>query len=634
MGCGSTSVKMDFTIHIMELQLFEKPGYNIIKQISFEIFTMLEKTTVIQYMYDCPKDEFKKMFLQPKKLKTSIFFMVFDNNKTTFTEYIDASGFIPKDEYSYYNKGNSPVMLKKVYVIQTFNFGKIKQEPYNLLKQIDGKTDLKDLEVKCIDPNAKAEDQPIIENKVKTPEPEVIKEKDPEPDPEPDIPDSSDSDNSLIDPETDNNVTWDVKNELVDKKIDELEKIISDEKDDKCKLVSTSISFTTKLQTQEGLEKLNKSLSLLAPNDYKSYSKKKNKIFNKRNDKNYFPLYLQTFSFTDNNFGKEPFHQGWEDICNFLKSKFTPNKNYLDLNEQEERKFRVLRNLDLSMNKIDDDTCAMVMNSLKKVRLHSLNLSSNNITKEGTKDIALWLGKNKSLKELFLQQNSKTEFGIDSIKILSGSFIKHKKLLHINLSNIDLTNTGSVLFEIISKSKLEKIILRDCKFNSKDIMSICNACSNNTDNSSKNYTNNKITNNLRHIDLSENNEEKDGSKIIEIIKLFTNKNKIRNIVLDKFNFHMNQDILLESLNIGLKINPEKSVSRNSIETEIDSISLLDNNIDAIKFISYFYSHFKEENSMLGKDVDIIIGSDKKISKEVEEVLEKFKNLHTPLTIHV
>lgn len=618
MGCGGSSNNFEFSIYIVHLEPTDNPGICVIKQSYKEIFTMLEKTTVIQYMINSNNEEFTKLFKTTSLLKKAIYYMVFDNGKTCPVEYIDAYSFIPKDEYSFYRKGNSPILLTKVFVIETHNFKDLKLTVESVNKQIEKVSDIREMEIYSLDSNLlapKKQISTILENS------------------EEEYEDSSDSENTIIDPEPINLdseveenensnilVNFVVKNTLNKEKLKELEKIIDKEKKEKANLISISISYMKNLDNEEILHNIKEMFTKLSPDEFVSYKESKyhskskrssklmihrvptnqrnkdfhnsskkdlsnsksnisdidiNKSFkdnresdlsNNKNDINnldkfeYKPKFLTEFSFTDNYIKDESFIKVWYLLYEFFKSKITPKSKYLNTKEREERHHRVLRKLDLSMNSLSDDILKSLMRSLLKVRLHSLNLSNNLITKEGCSYLAYWLERNKSLKELFLQKNSKNNFGSEGLNKVCSGILKHRKLELLNLSSISLTNSGDLLYEIITYSKIKVLILRDCSLNVSDFVMIVKAiiCENDPfSNKSGNLKNSKIKEKISQIDLSriqiheldisENNDKESEclEKIKELKKLFTCYNKLSILRLEKFK--LNNELITELL---------------------------------------------------------------------------------------
>lgn len=649
MGCGASDTKLEFDIILLNLIQHEtNQGLSTFKFIYKERHVMYEKHTVIQYMVYSENEEIKKLFKNTKLLKNCIYNLVFDNGKTVSVEYVDVYAFIPKDEHSFYRRGNSPIMLTKVYIIPPFNLKLLKQTIKNVIKQIEGVKTLEEFNIKNVDfkdeivpdVEVKKDEEKKEEEKVEEKIEEKIEEKKEEI-PEPYVSSSSDSDNTIecsdddLD-ESENKI--EIKNELIKKSIEDLQSKLKNEKDKNKKLKAVSLSFLKKIESDEGYNNLKEFFRLLEPDNYKSYLPNKSKLFKKQEvNKEYYPHYLHNLQFSDNYIKKDNFDNGWQVISDFLIKKQTPRAIHLDENDKKNRKYHVLRNLDLSMNFITDNTCEIIFKSLRKVRLHSLNLGSNLISSEGTQFLSRWLKKNKSIKELFLQQNSKNEFSKLGLSKILDSIICHRKLQSLNLSNMNIKNSGEEIGKIISDSKVINLRLRDCGFILNDIIQIYNGLNLLSEKNTANKSKSKI---IKMLDLSENNIENDEGEIFTDIFAF---DCIESIHLEKNK--LNQVKTQQKISKLLKINPSleidinkninKSKSNESeSNTEFKYINLSENNFDYESFINYFYDEFKKEISMLYSELEISIADRKKPTKADEDNLKRFNGIHTPLTISI
>ena len=114
---------------------------------------MQEKINVIQYKQQSNHEEFIKFFKNRTKLKESVFYFAFDDKTSCIAEFEDASSLIQKDEYSYYRKGNSAMILSNVFIIPVDNFIKFHLTKKHLLKLIEKMHDPRDAFINTLKEN-------------------------------------------------------------------------------------------------------------------------------------------------------------------------------------------------------------------------------------------------------------------------------------------------------------------------------------------------------------------------------------------------------------------------------------------------------------------------------------------------
>ena len=629
MGC-SASAQFQFNINICDVYPTEDSHKVQIRQNYKEVFTMQEKMNVIQYMQQSNHEEFNKFFKNRTKLKESVFYFAFDDKTTCIAEFEDASSFIPKDEYSYYRKGNSAMILSNVFIIPADNFIKFHLTKKHVFKQIEKMHDPRDALINTMKeytplksqttnniPEIKEEVEDSISNRsskssikcIKIQKEETITPKEIITEDKFTLTDyDSDSSNSLVDEDPEMTEAIICKNEITQENLKQAKDIVTQEKDKTIGLKSLSIIYN-KITTTE---KINKLLDIISCNPLHNTDDPNSEIVKKETD----PLYLKIFNFNENNIDSNLESDVWNKIQDFLKTKRTFKAIKTKADELDLRKYKVLRELSLSICNINDSQCKSIIKSIRHTRLHKLDLQGNFISLMGVLDISHWIMKNKSLKELYLQNNIKID--TDGIVELLKNLKFHSKIEILNLSHIDLNSTGKHLIDLFtlrnkeepSKSRLKILKIRDCNLSYSDIVLLYEGAS------TKSCS-------LDELDISGNNNEGNIEVCKMMIGFISNVTSISNLYLE--NNKINQYGLLSD-NLGMKAfnkNPLYFISIS--DSSINYFSLFTNLIGGVSSIS---------ENLTNKEVELVVCNDnRKPDKEDNNVLKEFNDHNTRLKLN-
>lgn len=637
MGC-SASAQFQFNINICDVYPTEDSHKVQIRQNYKEVFTMQEKMNVIQYMQQSNHEEFTKFFKNRTKLKESVFYFAFDDKTTCIAEFEDASSFIPKDEYSYYRKGNSAMILSNVFIIPADNFIPYHLTKKHVFKQIDKMHDPRDAYINTLKEYTPLKSQitnniPEIKEEIeisrssrssksskssKSSIKSIKKQKEETITPKEIITEDkftltdydSDSTTSLVDEDPDLVETIICKNEITQEHIKQANDIVNQEKDKLIGLKSLSIIFN-KITTTE---KINELLDIVSckPLHNTDDDESDNQVTNKKTD----PLYLKIFNFNENTIDSNLESEVWNKIQDFLKTKRTFKSIKTKADELDIRKYKVLRELSLSICNINDSQCKNIIKSIRHTRLHKLDLQGNFISLMGVLDISHWIMKNKSLKELYLQNNIKID--TDGIVELLKNLKFHSKIEIINLSHINLNSTGNHLIDLFtlrnkeepSKSRVKILKIRECNLSYSDIVLLYEGAT------TKSCS-------LDELDISGNN--KDGN--VEVCKIMigfiSNVTSISNLYLE--NNKLNQYGLLSD-NLGMKAfnkNPLYFISIS--DNSINYFSLFTNLIGGVSSIS---------ENLINKEVELVVCNDiRKPDKADSNLLKEFNDHNTRLKLN-
>lgn len=284
---------------------------------------------------------------------------------------------------------------------------------------------------------------------------------------------------------------------------------------------------------------------------------------------------LKTFTFGDNH-NTTGFDEGWMLITKLIAE----NKN--------------LRHLYLSMSFLYDKYLKGIFKeALIGKRIKTLDLSSNFITYPGTRRIAEWLGTNKTLQVLALQQNTMNEFKKEGSDAIVEKLMTHKSITTLDLSNMILTGLGEKMGELIKSSRtLKELRIRGTRMNLDDFKHIClPMCGNEL---------------ITEINLSENDTRNDKS--LEYIAKMIKENKTLKI------------ISLEKLGISNK-NCQIIFDAIAQNETIENYSFTYHQ----KFkISTILDFFKNKSNAKALKVLTISAFDVKKNGEENDLVEKFK----------
>ena len=298
----------------------------------------------------------------------------------------------------------------------------------------------------------------------------------------------------------------------------------------------------------------------------------------------------------------------------FLKSKRTFKSTKTKIDELHLRKYKVLRELALSICNINDYQCKKIIESIRHVRLYKLDLQGNFISNKGVIDISNWLIKNKTLKELDLQNN--TNIDIAGIIKLLKSLKFHSKIEILNLSHIDISSTGKLLIELftlknkeeLSKSRLKVLKIRECNLSYSDIMYLfegttTKSCS------------------LQQLDISRNNKADDNEVIKLMIRFISNVTSLTHLYLDH-NKIIQYGLFSDSLGkMEFNMNPLYYISIS--DNSINYFSLFTQLIGEVATIS---------KNLVNKDVELVVYKNS-IKPEDNNLLNEFNDHNTRLKIN-
>lgn len=619
MGCGTSTV-FQFSIHILEIKPTNTRGQCILKQTYKEVFTMQEKITIIQYMFNSTHEEFSKFFKNHNLLKKALYVLVFDDQTSCIAEYPDAYSFIPKDEYSYYRKGNSPMILAKVFVMETTTFSSFKLTNKSFCKQVEKMKDLRDQHITIGNLDIVDDEEQNDSDKDKVGNPNnitkkhtnnTIKEVEEELNETQIMPESeydSDSSNTVDAAESFNTRLITFKGNLTTTNVNEIENCIEQEKNKKEALLGVSINCIKfreadmtitenliKRISSEVQVKKDSLLTIKSKNSGFVSPISKNSNSNISNEPLYRPQYLTDFEFHDNGVETDIQNRLWYLIFSFLRSKRTLKSKKLNKADKDLRKYKVLRNLDLSMNSIDDEVLIKIIRGIKNVRLHNLNLSGNFITSHGLSKLTNWLKKNKSLIELSLQNNTVTDVDSrDGFVLMLAALKDHRKIRILNCSYLNSESLMAQycnLFMTSNKCRLKTLKLKDAHLSFEDFEKLGNALS-------------SINCTLVELDISENNREE--SKASSISKILINI--------------ISGTSSLEMLNIGIN----KLDDSMGLSNQLATANFNRSNLSTLELGQNDFNYFDLLTNLIGKVSDL-----KSIKREVHIHAGKENQVLTP-----
>lgn len=284
-----------------------------------------------------------------------------------------------------------------------------------------------------------------------------------------------------------------------------------------------------------------------------------------------YPDRITTFIFSDNlNLGEK-----WSDVVKVLESLTN------------------LTHLQLSMAFISDRYLIPIFNSIKKKRIQVLDLSSNFLTYYGARIIGKWIKGNRTLKELYVHQNTMNEFKREGFDFICEPLIKHPNIEILDVSFMILTGFSSKLSELIIESKTLRVLkIKNTRMNIQDYHTLIPVlCNNNT---------------IEELYLSDNNPMKEES--IELItKLINTNKKIHSLYLDKIGLNLEN---CKQFFLALKKN-----------TNIHTISLNDNvEVSIRKYVDFFLEakHIKKLNLMNRNSLNKRLKDDIRLLEKLKE----------------
>lgn len=668
MGCSSSSSVFQFGISICELGKTENPKKHQIRQVYREVFTMQEKINVINYMLQSTHDSFKSLFKTRGAIQECIFYFSFDNNKGYVAEYEDAVAYIPKDEYSFYRQGNSSIILNNLFVISGKTFSEKGISRKGFFKQIEGMVDIRD---KFIMSEYEGKEEVTIK-KEKKEEKEEKKEKEKinrfesvEEIKEDVINEEmddlltdyySDSDNTLDDKDdnvnnNDNenesesdsieNKRINFSKEITESQIDDLSKIISQEQDyiqnndyQKKKYTKGLASISIKhMNFSLPQSNILKTIQLITTTKL---------IPNQTTLNHHAPLNLKEFHFIENKVEGNQTSVLYKKLEDFLNSKRTYKAEYTSNTDLEIRKFKTLRVLDLSLNLIPDNEMVDLIKSFRNIRLHILNLSGNSFGERSLLYLSQWILKNKSVKELYLNNNCQLYVNTNdinantNINILLTS-ISYSHIEYINLSNINLAKKGEFIKEIFQSNpksnpyssllskvnphinsrertafkSLKVLKLNDCYLNKTDLYNIIECLS---------YSSIVI----EEIDLSNNNQVGDYDAAKLFLSLIVSSRSLSSLYIENNKIN-DYDLLIESL-------CNKRFSNN----QLSFISISDESINYFSLFTCLIGNI-ERIGKIKKDIEILVSNGRGVNEMTHEekvLYEKYGEYKKCLNVNV
>ncbi len=619
MGCSPSAV-FQFSICICDIFPLENNKQIQLRQTYKEVFTMLEKMNVIYYMEQSSHEEFTKFFKNKKLLKECIFYFVFDDKTSCVAEFEDATAFIPKDEYSYYRKANSAMILKNVFIFPTTQFEVLNISKKYFYRQIEKLQDPRDAIINLPKEIQAVKKESVFEIK----EEEPYKEGSSFHSDNSEVKDSvieladnhnkdivntvesilnltdydSDSANSLED--EDPNLCEEIicKDIIKEEDLSKARDILSNE--EVSGLVTLSIVHN-KFNDKEGLINLEKLLELTSSIPH-SLS---NEVNNEAKPKMTNPIYLRIFNFNDNQVNSNIINEAWLAVNSFIQTKRTFKKIKTPNNKLKERNQLTLRTLNLSMNNINDLNIKSIIKSMRHVRLHKLDFSGNFLGKRGFFDLSHWLLKNKSLKELYLQNNKPD---VDSVIELLKSLKHHQYIRLLNLSYIQIVESGKYLADLFSiyfkdipsKSRLKVLKLRDCGLSHSDLVILYEGIS-------------AKTSCLEELDISSNNKEGREETAKLLIGYISNCTSLSTLYMEnnKITYYNH---LVDELS-------KKSFNKNFL----NFISINDTSINYFSILTSLIGDISSINKNLErKDVELVISNESKsLTKEEQNLKNEF-----------
>ena len=195
---------------------------------------------------------------------------------------------------------------------------------------------------------------------------------------------------------------------------------------------------------------------------------------------------------------------GWK----FYKKLFRENFNIRSVNLE---------------NSLNDKVFEIMISAMLCKRIRYLNISNNKMTNKTMYHLNKFLVKNQTLT--ILDMSSNPNIDVEGIKFVLNALKLHPNIKILNLSNINLLNSGEYIYGLINENKsLKTLKLRDVKINLKDIQFISKELS-------------KIVTCILHFDISLN-PQIGNEGLIEIGKIINNNKTLKSIGLDGMDLTM------------------------------------------------------------------------------------------------
>ena len=207
----------------------------------------------------------------------------------------------------------------------------------------------------------------------------------------------------------------------------------------------------------------------------------------------------------------------------------------------------------LSNSNLTNKGLDIILSSLHMKRIRYLDLSYNTFNDNSMKKLSIIISENKTLKRIYLNNTEITKGGL---KKLSKGIINHPNLNTLNLSYCKLSNSGSILYDIITNSKIHTLLIRKIALNLEDFKSIkksliINNCNINYLDLGFNPINDNSQNEILGSMIKENNSIKkiclDGMNIDmnNYMPLF--KGIYQNHTIESFSFNQNKKLSIEGI---------------------------------------------------------------------------------------
>lgn len=618
MGCSS-SIQQSFFIYLLEPTPSEIKKKLKLNLLSKEAFQLENGKNLIEYMKTSKSLDFIN-FLNDKTVNSeSIFHFVFDDNTICVAEFEDAKGFLPKDKYSYYKKGNTSIVLSSLYIIPTFKLERFrlnKKEFYSKIETMvnpigveldEGKSDDVVEQTEEINNSSSFSDessekkQENLENhkenldikSMNINDNDLLTEYD------------SDSENSIDDDcDLSNSESLVCNGCIINDDLEKINMILKEESMNKSKLTEISIVFNK--FKEKDLVLLGQIMNRIKFKD-KDNEEDEGKTSQSTQVKS-VPYYLKSLNFHDNIIEFNTFQGVWGSINDFLITKRTFPSRISKKIHIENRKFQVLRALNLSMNKINDLGLRNIIRSIRNIRLHLLDLSSNDFVK--TSHLSQWILKNKSLKSLFLQYNPIEKASIDS---LLSSIKVHKSILELNLSYINLSEKGKLIGQLYSRtesslSSIKTLILKECSLKISDVTFIFEAAV-------------LKKSSLEYLDLSANNKEGNKEYNSILIGFISNCPLLTSLIISNNKIDDYSLILIEMT--------KKAFQR----TSLSLINISDDCVNYFSLLTDMISYISEISSKVNRDFEFVAVNNKGLNSEERILLKDFLMYETKVKVH-
>ncbi len=620
MGCGIPTVRM-FSIYILEVVPSEQAKKCTIRSLTKDVFTMVDGKKMDTYLEESKNEEVKKYFIDELQRSESIYHFVFDDKTICVAEYEDAKKFIPKDRYSYYKKGTNAIILSNVFIIPTNKLQMFYLTKKTFYAQIEKLVDPRDFQLDVgegyvvpnepselsLDSSEASSESAEVEDINQEREKKVFNKTEVSSEKSEELSDyDSDSSNSLEDLEPEDAEEVICKAKIDQGVVGKVENILNKEKNKEKSLTSVSVIFN-KFKDKDKIV-FDKLLSIV---ESKNIKLKKENTYIQPNF-HHRPNYLTIFNFHDNVFENAIEETIWDSICSFLESKKTPKAELVDEKEVDQRKNKVLRVLDLSMNHIKTNVFNRIIRSIRNVRLHELNLSGNDISSIGF--LISWIGKNKSLQKLFLQNNKQIK--ADEANQLITDLKKHKKLIDLNMSYIQLKDVGKLVVSLYSNIKkdsplcrLKILKLRECNLAYSDILEIYEGVS------SKSCS-------LEEIDLSGNNKKGNPEIVKLLIGFISNSPSLISLSIENNKIDQYQTIA------------ETISTKGFIKSNLNHISISDPDLNYFNLFTAFVGDIGSIKNKLTREVEIVAISESQMEDADKNLEKEFKEKKSTLKILV